>query len=97
MPKIAKPWCRKGRGWYVTLYGKQIPLGQQRKQAFERYHDLLRQPPERRTVPADLVSALADLFLDWPRAAVAGTPRWLFLNSRIVAARLKPSVFLAMR
>lgn len=31
MPKFAKPWCSKN----VTLDGKQIPLGQQRKQAFE--------------------------------------------------------------
>jgi hypothetical protein len=30
-------------------------------------------------------------------AAVAGTPRWLLRNSRIVADRLKPSLFLAMR
>jgi hypothetical protein len=31
------------------------------------------------------------------KAAVAGTPRWLFWNSRIVADRLKPSFFLATR
>jgi hypothetical protein len=34
MPKFAKPWCRKGRGWYVTPDGKQIALGLQRKAAF---------------------------------------------------------------
>jgi hypothetical protein len=44
MPKFAKPWCRKGRGWYVTLDGKQIALGLQRKAAFELYHDLMRRP-----------------------------------------------------
>jgi integrase len=65
MPKFAKPWCRKGRGWYVTLDGKQIALGPQRKAAFELYHDLMRQPRERRAVPSDAVSALADLFLEW--------------------------------
>ena len=51
MPKFAKPWYRKRRGWYVTLDGQQIPLGKDREAAFEQYHDLMRQPRERKVRP----------------------------------------------
>ncbi len=64
MPKFAKPWYRRRRGWYVTLDGQQIPLGKDREAAFERYHDLMRQPRERK-VPAASVVSIIDQFLDW--------------------------------
>ena len=44
MFKFPKPWNRKGRGWYVTLDGRQISLGENRKAAFEEYRRLLKQP-----------------------------------------------------
>jgi len=65
MPKFPKPWSRKGRGWFVTLDGKQLPLGKQKARAFERYHDLMRQPREQRIVAPESVSGLVDQFLDW--------------------------------
>lgn len=43
MPRKAKPWYRKGRGWYVTFRGKQVKLPvknpkaeQEARRAFER-------------------------------------------------------------
>jgi hypothetical protein len=65
MPKFPKPWSRGGRGWYVTLNGKQLPLGKQKARAFERYHELMRQPCEQRIVAPESVSGLVDQFLDW--------------------------------
>ena len=64
MPKFPKPWYRKKRGWYVTLDGEQIPLGKEREAAFEQYHELMRQPRERK-VPAASVVSIIDQFLDW--------------------------------
>jgi integrase len=63
-PKFPKPWYRKKRGWYVTLDGEQIPLGKGRETAFEQYHDLMRQPRERKVLAASVVSII-DQFLDW--------------------------------
>ena len=64
MPKFAKPWYRKRRGWYVTLDGRQTPLGSERESAFKKYHDLMRQPREQK-IPAGSVVAIIDQFLDW--------------------------------
>lgn len=67
MPKFPKPWHRRGRGWFVTLDGKQIPLGADREEAFAAYHRLMQQPaavPKRRS---DTVGTLVDQFLDWVR------------------------------
>ena len=47
MPKFAKPWFRPQRGvWYVTLDGKQINLGSDRKVAFEEYARLIAVPKD---------------------------------------------------
>ena len=64
MPKFPKLWFRKNRGWYVTLDGRQTPLGTEREAAFEQYHDLMRQPRERK-VPTACVVSIIDQFLDW--------------------------------
>jgi integrase len=37
---LNKPWYRKGRGWYVTLDGQQVPLGKDKDQAFESWHKI---------------------------------------------------------
>ena len=42
--KFPKPWFRKGRGWFVTLNGKQIKLGTDREEAFAEYRQLIAQP-----------------------------------------------------
>ncbi len=65
MPKFSKPWFRSGRGWYLTLDGKQIPLGDDREAAFDHYYRLMRQPKEAPKVRGDSVAALIDAFLDW--------------------------------
>ena len=64
MPKFPQPWFRKKRGWYVTLDGQQIPLGTENDAAFTQYHDLMRQPRQRK-VPATAVASIIDRFLDW--------------------------------
>lgn len=62
--KFPKPWCRKNRGWYVTLDGEQIPLGKDREAAMAAYHKLMRQPKEKRKLSSVSVAALIDKFLD---------------------------------
>ena len=45
MPHFPKPFFRPSRGlWYVQIRGKQINLGPDQDAAFQRYHDLMRQP-----------------------------------------------------
>ena len=34
MAHFAKPWHRKGRGWFLELNGKQIKLADDRDEAF---------------------------------------------------------------
>ena len=72
MPKFSKPWFRPQRGvWYVTLDGKQINLGSDRKVAFEEYARLIAVPKEQRQAPAHSLPAVIDAFLTWikPRRA----------------------------
>jgi integrase len=65
MPHFPKPFYRKSRGlWYVQIDGKQHNLGPDRDQAFETYHDLMRQP-ETVAVVGESVLAIIDAFLDW--------------------------------
>lgn len=61
MAHFAKPWYRKGRGWYLEVNGKQIKLGDDRKEAFDRYHQLMAgQSPT-----GIQVSEVLDAFLAW--------------------------------
>ena len=62
--KIAQPWFRKNRGWFITLHGRQIPLGKEKKAAFEEYKRVLSTPPAK-AVRSDSVAVLIDKFLDW--------------------------------
>ena len=101
MARRPKPWFRKGRGWFVTVDGKQVSLGSEKELAYKRFYELMREPkrpPVSRVSP--LVSALLDDFLEWTRKhRAAGTFRtyqqrlqW-FLDSLpncLVAAELKP-------
>ena len=65
MPHFPKPFYRKSRGlWYVQIDGKQHNLGPDRDQAFDAYHDLMRQPQPTKVV-GDSVLAIIDAFLDW--------------------------------
>ncbi len=47
MARRAKPWFRKARGaWFVTVEGVQHNLGADKKEAFERFYQLMREPPQ---------------------------------------------------
>ncbi|MBI3822045.1 MAG: hypothetical protein HY289_05110 [Planctomycetes bacterium] len=41
MAHFAKPWYRKGRGWFLEPNGKQIRLGDEKEESFARYHQLM--------------------------------------------------------
>jgi integrase len=61
MSHFAKPWYRKGRGWFLELNGKQIKLGDEQDEAFTRYHQLMAGQ-----APTGIqVSQVIDAFLDW--------------------------------
>ena len=65
MARRPKPWFRKSRkSWFVTLDGVQHNLGPDKKEAYERFHELMRRPARRTTSSTSLVS-IADAFLDW--------------------------------
>ncbi|MEN1682009.1 MAG: tyrosine-type recombinase/integrase [Planctomycetota bacterium] len=68
MPRIPKPWFRKGRGWFVQLDRKQVPLGPDRDAAFAEYHRLMLQPREHRQVSGQALVAVIDKFPCWVEA-----------------------------
>ena len=62
--KFPKPWHRQGRGWFVTLDGRQVKLGVKRADALERYQQLMAQP-QKLAVRSDSLAAIIDVFLEW--------------------------------
>ncbi len=65
MARRPKPWFREARGaWFVTLGGVQHNLGPDKKAAFERFYELMRQPSGSKVDSRSLV-AIIDAFLDW--------------------------------
>ncbi len=71
MARRAKPWFRKARGaWFVTVEGVQHNLGADKKEAFERFYQLMRQP-QRRVVSLQAFVAVVDAFLDWVKLNLA--------------------------
>ncbi len=77
MARRPKPWFRKSRrSWFVTLDGVQHNLGTTKKEAYERFYELMRQPQERR-VSSHSMAAIADSFLDWvQKNRAADTYEW---------------------
>lgn len=77
MARRAQPWYRKDRGvWCVTINGKRHNLGTKKKDAYDRFHDLMRQPRRQKVVVASVASVL-DPFLDWvERNRAAATYEW---------------------
>jgi integrase len=61
MAHFAKPWYREGRGWYLEINGKQVKLGDERDEAFDRYHKLMAGQSPTGTQVSDIL----DSFLDW--------------------------------
>ncbi len=65
MARRPKPWYREARGaWFVTLGGVQHNLGPEKKDAFDRFYELMRQPHQVKVDSRSIV-ALIDAFLDW--------------------------------
>ncbi len=77
MARTPKPWFRKGRGWFVTVGGKQHNLGRDRKAAFQEYYRLMQQSPERREVSGKSMAAIIDAFLEFcSKNRAPDTYRW---------------------
>jgi integrase/recombinase XerD len=65
MGRRARPWYRKERkAWFVCIAGVQHNLGETKKEAFERYLQLMAKPQKRCVSPRSLV-AIIDEFLEW--------------------------------
>ena len=65
MARRPKPWYRKARsGWFVTIDGVQHNLGPDKKEAYDRFFALMRQPQTKKVAPQSLLSVV-DAFLDW--------------------------------
>jgi integrase len=99
MARTPKPWWRKDRRcWFVTIDGVRHNLGQNRKLAFQRFHELMAAPKQKR-VPSDSVLAIIDVFLEWTkRHRALRTYEWYlqrcqwFVQSipALTVAQLKP-------
>ena len=65
MARTPKPWFWKARnGWYVTIDGTRHLLAAEKNAAVTRFHELMAQP-QKRTVRADSLAVIIDLFLEW--------------------------------
>lgn len=65
MPRHPKPWFRSERkAWFVTIAGVQHNLGPNKSEAHEQFHQLMRQPTQKK-VSALSIPAIADAFLEW--------------------------------
>ncbi len=65
MARTPKPWYRKDRkSWFVTIDGKRHNLGNDREQAFKRYHELMIQPKAPK-ISYDSLALMVDTFLEW--------------------------------
>ena len=83
-----KPWLRKGRGWFVTIGGKQHNLGRDKEAAFQEYYRLMQRPAERRKVSGQSLAAIIDDFLEHvAKNKAPDTYRWYrdLLETRRVA------------
>lgn len=77
MPKSPKPWCRKGRGWFVTIRGKQLNLGRDRKVAFQEFYRLMHEPAQQQRVATMSLAGIVDEFLEFlSRNRAPDTYRW---------------------
>jgi hypothetical protein len=64
MAHFPKPFFKQNRGvWYVEIDRKQINLGPDKEQAFDRYHAIMREQPK--DTDCTLVLGVIDAFLGW--------------------------------
>jgi integrase len=77
LARRAQPWYREDRGvWCVTINGQRHNLGTNKKDAYDRFHDLMRQLRRQKVLVAS-VASLMDPFLDWvERNRSAATYEW---------------------
>lgn len=77
MARQPKPWFRKDRkSWFVTVNGHRHNLGPDKKEAFERFYALMRQPVAKK-ISSESFAAIADAFLDWTQQHRSGdTYEW---------------------
>ena len=66
MARRAKPWLRKGRGWYVQIDGKQVALGKDKARAFQHYHKLMQEGVQQQQA-LDSFFTVCDEFLEWTK------------------------------
>lgn len=65
MARTPKPWYWKARkGYYVTIAGQRQRVGDTKKEAGDRFYDLMAHP-QKRQLPSDSVVAVLDRFLEW--------------------------------
>lgn len=65
MARIPKIWYRKDRKcWQVTIRGVRHNLGPNKKEATDRFHQLMGKPDHKPVKSMSFV-AVADAFLDW--------------------------------
>ncbi len=102
MPHFPKPFFRRSRRvWSVQIDGKQVNLGPDRKQAFARYHVLMR--GHHKEIQDEPVVVVLESFLDWTQQNTAPrTYDWyrrhaqIFLNfipADLLTGQLTPNHF----
>lgn len=71
MARRAQPWLRKGRGWFVTIGGKQVSLGKNKAAAYRLFHELMatkEELPKTKHPHCELLLGdLLDDFLEWTK------------------------------
>jgi len=66
MARRPKPWYWKERkSWYVTILGTRHNLGEEKKAAFDEYHDLMAKPQAK--LKRDAVATILDDFQTWTK------------------------------
>ena len=67
MSRPTKPWFRKSnKKWYVWHDGKQVNLGPDKKEAHQKFHQLMAEPKKARVIAnSGSLIELVDSFLEW--------------------------------
>jgi integrase len=90
MPHFPKPFFKRSRGrWYCQIGPKQHNLGADKKEAFERFRELMRSQPEK--LDYSLALAVIDAFLEWSKQNNA--PRsfdWYQRHLQVFARFIEP-------
>lgn len=86
MPRPSQPWFWKQRqAWFVTINGERVPLGEDREEAFRRFHARMAAPKAVPIQPAgdkQLVAVLIDTFLDYVQKNLA-SDTYIWYQSRL--------------